>query len=82
MKKTGTRTDALMAVKFVPQQMPGRQAIINKLYAHTMEMAQFTAKEMVEKYVQDPELRAVLSGGQLIDWNLQPDKVSMCMTQS
>lgn len=35
-----------------------------------------TAQEVVNEYVKDPKLRAVLSGGQLIDWNLAPDKVN------
>ena len=34
-----------------------------------------TAEEGAAEHVESPALRAVLSGGQMIDWNMPPDQV-------
>ena len=41
-----------------------------------------TADEMVKNYFKDPKLQALISGGQLIDWNLAPDQVSWWVVAS
>ena len=41
-----------------------------------------SATEEVEKFIKDPKLRALLSGGQLIDWNLAPDRTSWWVVAS
>lgn len=68
-------TNALMASKFVPPRMPFHKQISRWLAGLSWTLGRRTAKEVVEEHVKDPELRALLSGGQLIDWNLSPDKV-------
>jgi len=30
----------------------------------------------VGRFIKDKKLRAIIAGGQLIDWNLQPNKTS------
>lgn len=35
-----------------------------------------TAETVINSLFKEPKLRALISGGQLIDWNLQPNKVS------
>lgn len=42
--------------------------------------ARFTASEVVARYTDDPALRAVLTAGQMIDWNLPPDEVAWVVT--
>jgi len=69
-------TNALMFSKFVPQRMPGRKALSRMLANIAQGYGRRTASEVVADYVNDPELRALLTGGQMIDWNLSPDKVS------
>jgi hypothetical protein len=71
-------TNALMFSKFVPQRMPGRKALSRMLANIAQGYGRRTASEVVADYVNDPELRALLTGGQMIDWNLSPDKVLKC----
>jgi len=37
---------------------------------------------VVNKYIKDPKLRAIIAGGQLIDWNLQPNKTSWFVSKA
>ena len=65
-------TNALMLTKF--SFVPG----FVKAWLHTRvgRLASRTAREVVEEHVTDPRLRAMLSAGQMIDWNLPPGDVS------
>jgi len=76
VRRSQVGTNALMASKFVPPRMPGGAALSRALARVAQRYGRRTASEVVAEYVADPELRALLSGGQLIDWNLAPDKVS------
>eukprot|EP00873_Tetraselmis_striata_P025643 jgi/Tetstr1/445907/TSEL_033536.t1 len=76
VRRSQVGTNALMASKFVPPRMPGGAALSRALAGVAQRYGRRTASEVVAEYVADPELRALLSGGQLIDWNLAPDKVS------
>eukprot|EP00951_Prasinocladus_malaysianus_P043999 scaffold558818_cov29-Prasinocladus_malaysianus.AAC.1 len=71
-------TNAIMWTKLLPYNMPGRLAVSNWLAKIAQGYGRRTAKELVNEYVTDPELRALLAGGQMIDWNLAPDKVKGC----
>lgn len=61
--------------KFVPPAMPGGKFIRGLLASLAQRYGRHTASVVVSKYVKDPELQALLAGGQLIDWNLSPAKV-------
>jgi len=37
--------------------------------------------DVISKFIKDPKLIAILAGGQLIDWNLQPNKTSWFVTK-
>eukprot|EP01083_Nonionella_stella_P073196 197739_1 len=41
-----------------------------------MKYTKMTADEVVSQYIDDPKLRGILGGGQLIDWCLIPNTVS------
>ncbi len=46
----------------------------NSLYNRVMAPTTETAEVVVNRFVKDKKLRALLSGGQLIDWNLKPNE--------
>ena len=48
--------------------------IPDSIYNWIMAPTKESAKDVIGRFVKDPKLRALLEGGQLIDWNLQPDK--------
>jgi hypothetical protein len=69
-------TNALMMSKFVPPRMPGSKAVSRWLANAAWKLGRRTAKDVVADFVTDPELQALLGGGQMIDWNLSPGKAS------
>ena len=64
-------TNAMMLTK-----LPAPGFVRNWLYNRVERHAFRTAREVVEEHVTDPRLRALLSSGQMIDWNLPPGQVS------
>jgi len=78
--RSGRATDAMMAEKFVPLWLPGRGAPMRRWLHRVVEgpsgRAWDTAADVVAEYVADPALRALLAGGQMIDYNLPPGQVS------
>eukprot|EP00958_Prasinococcus_capsulatus_P023947 scaffold3674_cov371-Prasinococcus_capsulatus_cf.AAC.4 len=67
----------LMYTKFIPDTFPFAKAIRGWLWDRVRDTRpEITAEEQVAKFVKDPALRALLSGGQIIDWNLAPNRVS------
>ena len=64
----------MVFIKFFQKWLPGflKNYLLKKLEDYTKP----TAETVVNSVFKDPKLRAVISGGQLIDWNLQPDKVT------
>eukprot|EP01084_Bolivina_argentea_P317117 549790_1 len=50
--------------------------IYKTFIAPLMKYTKMTADEVVSQYIDDPKLRAILSGGQLLDWCLIPNSVS------
>eukprot|EP00218_Dolichomastix_sp_CCMP3274_P015508 CAMPEP_0170135816 /NCGR_PEP_ID=MMETSP0033_2-20121228/2706_1 /TAXON_ID=195969 /ORGANISM="Dolichomastix tenuilepis, Strain CCMP3274" /LENGTH=748 /DNA_ID=CAMNT_0010371433 /DNA_START=44 /DNA_END=2287 /DNA_ORIENTATION=- len=76
VQRVSEGTDALVLAKLVPQWLPFADRIRVALLAKAETLAQRTATEAVSQYVEDPALRAILSAGQMIDWNLVPSKVS------
>lgn len=59
--------------KSVPCAGRLRSWLWSKVRARSPEV---TARDKIAEYVKDPVLRALLSGGQMIDWNLAPGEVS------
>ena len=50
--------------------------IYNLYIKPLMKYSQSTADQVISKYISDPKLRAIIGGGQLIDWCLIPNKAS------
>jgi len=67
---------ALVIFKAIPDWMLTiglvRRTLVQMIKAETQEVA----RDVVEQCVKDRRLRALLSAGQLIDWNLKPDEAS------
>ena len=78
VRDSGRATDGLMASKFLPPgPFPGRERLVRALSGPSERLGGgSSAKAMVEACVRDPKLRAVLAAGQLIDYNLPPDRAS------
>jgi len=67
---------AMALLKALPDWILGI-GFVRRFLVQTMQRsARETASEVIEQCVKDSKLRALLSAGQLIDWNLQPDKCS------
>lgn len=58
--------------------MPG--SFSDFLFRFISDYTRLTSDQVVKMCVKDRRLVALLSGGQLIDWNLQPDKTSWFVT--
>jgi phytoene dehydrogenase-like protein len=69
-------TDRLAMLKILPQWLIKHTPIGSWLYTRTEQHTSRTADEVVAEHISDPKLRALLSAGQLIDWNLEPDRTS------
>eukprot|EP01065_Artemidia_motanka_P038766 TRINITY_DN47610_c0_g1_i1.p1 TRINITY_DN47610_c0_g1~~TRINITY_DN47610_c0_g1_i1.p1 ORF type:complete len:822 (+),score=297.06 TRINITY_DN47610_c0_g1_i1:90-2555(+) len=76
LKKVSRATKGFLLCKTFPKLFHPGSWLFRTFLADSMAVCQVTAKEMVHKFVNNPRLRAILTGGQLIDWNLEPDKVS------
>eukprot|EP01083_Nonionella_stella_P076678 209080_1 len=50
--------------------------IYRMFVAPYMKYSRMTANEVISQYIVDPKLRAVIGGGQLIDWCLIPSRAS------
>ena len=67
----------LMYAKLLPDSFPFARPLRGWLWQQLRKsQPELSASERVAQFVQDPRLRALLSGGQLIDWNLAPNRVS------
>ena len=67
----------LSLVQILPEWILDRfPSLSSRLFGILRTATQPIASEVVAECVSDPKLQALLSAGQLIDWNLQPDKAS------
>lgn len=67
----------LMYAKLIPDSFPFAGPLRSWLWQQLRKsQPEVSAATRVAQFVQDPKLRALLSGGQLIDWNLAPNRVS------
>lgn len=68
----------LIFIKIFQNWLPSflKNYLLTKLEEYTKP----TAETVVNSIFTNPKLRALISGGQLIDWNLQPNKVSWWVT--
>lgn len=68
---------SLFVIQMLPEWLLDRFPKLRAGLFKVLEQGtQRTAEEVVAECVSDPKLQALLSAGQLIDWNLQPDKAS------
>ena len=63
----------MLAIKLLPKWL--LRLLKPALYAQILKYTSRTSEDVVSQFIKDPRLRALLSGGQLIDWNLRPSKV-------
>ena len=64
----------MVFVKITQKWLP--KVLSNYFLRRLEEATKPTADSVVSALFTDPKLKSLISGGQLIDWNLQPDKVS------
>eukprot|EP01062_Namystynia_karyoxenos_P049653 TRINITY_DN380_c1_g1_i1.p2 TRINITY_DN380_c1_g1~~TRINITY_DN380_c1_g1_i1.p2 ORF type:complete len:820 (+),score=279.49 TRINITY_DN380_c1_g1_i1:121-2580(+) len=76
LPRVSKATKGFLLAKLFPRFCGKGTWFYQRFLEPSMRICQVTAKQMVDQHVRDPRLRAILSGGQLIDWNLEPDKVS------
>jgi len=67
---------ALVVLKALPNWLIRMSFVKKFLIRRISNAASVTATHVVNDCVSDPRLRALLSAGQLIDWNLKPDECS------
>eukprot|EP01090_Pellita_catalonica_P016544 TRINITY_DN4760_c0_g2_i1.p1 TRINITY_DN4760_c0_g2~~TRINITY_DN4760_c0_g2_i1.p1 ORF type:complete len:464 (-),score=87.12 TRINITY_DN4760_c0_g2_i1:234-1478(-) len=79
--EAGTSTNAYVLLRLLPRRF-NKSRLYKWLYGKMLNQMNLTADEVVKEYVSDPRLIALLSGGQLIDWNLQPNKASWWVVAS
>lgn len=79
LKKSSWATKLMVFMRLLPASM---QSLVEPLYKGFMESASKTAKEVVGSMTKNKTLEALLSGGQLIDWNMEPDRVSWWVVAS
>eukprot|EP00484_Ammonia_sp_Unknown_P018878 CAMPEP_0197024112 /NCGR_PEP_ID=MMETSP1384-20130603/4752_1 /TAXON_ID=29189 /ORGANISM="Ammonia sp." /LENGTH=802 /DNA_ID=CAMNT_0042452451 /DNA_START=138 /DNA_END=2546 /DNA_ORIENTATION=+ len=79
LKQTGGRiTDLYVLSKLFPHSFlfNTEHWFHQRFIAPYMKYTKMTADEVIKEYIDDPKLRAVIGGGQLIDWCLIPCKAS------
>jgi len=76
LKSATDSLDALVAYKGLPEWFVSIPFVKRILVKTISKAASKTAEEVINGCVKDKRLRALLSAGQLIDWNLKPDECS------
>jgi len=71
--------NALVVLKILPEWMLKFSYVRNLVARKISHACSETATEVVNDCVKDKRLQALLSSGQLIDWNLRPSKASFAV---
>ena len=76
VRGAGAALSSLVLLKALPEWLLRVVALRRWLLARLEREAGAVASDVVAACVSDPKLRALLSGGQLIDWNMVPSRCS------
>uniref|UniRef100_A0A7S3V0T1 Amine oxidase domain-containing protein n=1 Tax=Aplanochytrium stocchinoi TaxID=215587 RepID=A0A7S3V0T1_9STRA len=82
MREATSSLSAVVLVKALPEWILNISFIRRYLFRQISKACSKTATEVVNSCVKDKRLRALLSAGQLIDWNLKPDECSWSVVGS
>eukprot|EP00005_Dracoamoeba_jomungandri_P004457 CAMPEP_0174252230 /NCGR_PEP_ID=MMETSP0439-20130205/1791_1 /TAXON_ID=0 /ORGANISM="Stereomyxa ramosa, Strain Chinc5" /LENGTH=686 /DNA_ID=CAMNT_0015332741 /DNA_START=335 /DNA_END=2395 /DNA_ORIENTATION=+ len=82
LERSSKATRSYVLLRMLPDCILHLPFVSSFLYSNLMSVASITSADLIADCVSHPKLRAVLSAGAMIDWNLAPNKVSWWVAAS